>query len=177
MKKKLISDEMNAALNEQIGHEFGSSLEYVALATYFDSDNLPALAAHYYRQAEEERSHAMRIVKYVVEAGGCVEIPAIAKPRKDFQSAEEVAQFALDSEVELTKRINHLVELAIKEADYITHNFLQWFLAEQLEEVSVADTLLGIIRRAGEAHLLLVEEYLARQGALQKEPQQTLEVV
>lgn len=177
MKKKLISDEMNTALNEQIGYEFGSSLEYVSLATYFDSDNLPALAAHYYRQAEEERDHAMRIVKYVVEAGGRVEIPAVAKPRSTFQSAEEVAQFALDSEVELTKRINRLVELAIKESDYITHNFLQWFLAEQLEEVSVADTLLGIIRRAGEANLLLVEEYLSRRGALQKEPQTAPESV
>lgn len=172
MKKKMISDEMNAALNEQIGYEFGSSLEYVALATYFDSDNLPALAAHYYRQAEEERGHAMRIVKYVVEAGGRVEIPAVAKPRFEFSSAAEVAQFALDSEVELTKRINSLVELAIKESDYITHNFLQWFLAEQLEEVSVANTLLGIIQRAGETNLLLVEEYLSRWGALQREPQQ-----
>ena len=73
----LISQEMTAALNQQIGNEFSASLQYVAIAAHFDSESLPELAAHFYRQADEERAHAMRFVKYVLDAGGRVEIPTI----------------------------------------------------------------------------------------------------
>ena len=85
----LISAEMKAALTEQIGHEFAAMLQYVTIATYFESEGLPRLAQHFYRQAEEEREHAMRFVRYVVETGGEVAIPAIqqsgvgsARPRR-----------------------------------------------------------------------------------------------
>ncbi len=77
----LISTHMNAALNEQVGYEFSASLQYVAIAAYLDSESLPELARHYYHQAEEERRHALRIVKYVVDAGGRVEIPPIPQPQ------------------------------------------------------------------------------------------------
>ena len=159
----LISEKMNAALNEQVGHEFGASLQYVAIAAYFDSDNLPELAAHFYRQADEERDHAMRLVNYVVDAGGKVAIPAVPAPKSGFASAEEAVKLSVDWELTVTKQINALVDLAIKETDHTTQNFLQWFVTEQLEEVSSMERLLSMIRRAG-ANLLFVEDYLARQG-------------
>ena len=158
----LISNPMNAALNEQVGYEFGASLQYVAIAAYFDRESLPELARHYYRQAEEERAHAMRIVKYIVDAGGRVEVPAIPAPQSQFEATEGAVQKALDGEMAVTQEINALVGQAVQEKDHITQNFLQWFVAEQLEEVSSAETLLRIVQRAGEQDLLHVEEYLAR---------------
>jgi ferritin len=159
----LISHKMNDALDEQIGHEFGASLQYVAIAAYFDSDNLPELAQHFYKQADEERDHAMRFVNYIVDAGGKVVIPAVSSPKSGFASAEEAVQLSVDWEVTVTRQINALVDLAQKETDHITENFLQWFINEQLEEVSSMETLLGIIKRAG-PNLLFVEDYLTRQG-------------
>jgi ferritin len=159
----LISDKMNTALNEQIGHEFGAELQYVCIATYFDSDGLPELAQHFYRQAEEERMHAIRFVNYLVDAGGHVAIPAIPAPKNEFASAEEAVKLSVDWEVKVTKQINALVDLATKESDHISHNFLQWFVTEQLEEVSSMETLLSIVKRAG-ANLLFVEEYIMRRS-------------
>ena len=157
----LISPKMTAALNEQIGNEFGASIQYVAIAAHFDSEGLPALARHFYKQAQEEREHAMRFVKYVVDAGSAVEIPAIPAPRSRFKSAEEAVELSLQWEMTVTKQINELVDQAIRENNHITKNFLEWFVNEQLEEVSSMDTLLRMVRRAGEKGLLFVEHYLA----------------
>lgn len=157
----LISPKMTAALNEQIGNEFGASIQYVAIAAHFDTEGLPALARHFYKQAQEEREHAMRFVKYVVDAGSAVEIPAIPAPRSRFKSAEEAVELSLQWEMTVTKQINELVDQAIRENNHITKNFLEWFVNEQLEEVSSMDTLLRMVRRAGEKGLLFVEHYLA----------------
>lgn len=159
----IISTRMNGSLNEQIGHEFGASIQYVAIAGHFDCEGLPMLAKHFYRQAEEERGHAMRIVRYVVDAGGRLEIPSIPAPRASFSSAEEAVQLSLDWERKVTKQINGLVDTAIKENDHISKNFLEWFVKEQLEEMSSMDTLLRMVQRAGETGLLFVENYLAQQ--------------
>ena len=156
----LISDKMNGALNEQIGHEFGASIQYVAIAAHFDSEGLPTLARHFYKQANEEREHAMRFVKFIVDAGGRVEIPAIPATRSKFASAEDAVQLSLDQEIKVTEQINELVDLAIKQKNHITKNFLDWFVREQLEEVSSMDTLLRMIRRAGDKGILFVESYL-----------------
>ena len=159
----LISKKMNDAINEQIGNEFGASLQYVAMAAHFAAEGLTELAAHFYRQAEEERDHAMRFVHYVVDVGGRVEIPAITAPKCIFKSVEEVVKLSLDGEKSVTEHINALVELAIKSSDHITQNSLSWFIREQLEEVSSMENLLKTVRRAGETNLLYVEEHLARQ--------------
>ena len=165
----LISKKINDAINQQIGNEFGASLQYVAIATYFDGEALPQLAGHFYQQAAEERDHAMKFVKYLVDAGGQVVIPAIAGPKAKFAKAAEAVELSLEWELEVTRQINKLVELAKKESDFITDNFLQWFVSEQLEEVSSMDQLLRIIQRAGESNLLRVEEYIARKlGAAPK---------
>ncbi len=158
----LIKKKINEAINEQIGNEFSASMQYVAIAAHFDSEALPQLAAHFYSQADEERDHAMRFIKYVLDAGGRVEIPNIDAPKGNFLKAEDAVKLSLDRELEVTRQINGLVAMAKKEEDYTTDNFLQWFVKEQLEEVSSMDQLLKVIQRAGENGLLRVEEYLAR---------------
>jgi bacterioferritin B len=155
-----VSAKLNAAINAQIGHELENSNRYVAIASYFESECLFGLAKIYFKQADEEREHAMKFVKFLLEVGGDVAIPAIPSPPSEFASAEVAAQSALDSEVRTTEQIYSLVELAGAEKNYIAVNFLQWFLNEQREEISSAQTRLSVIKRAGPS-VLMVEAYLA----------------
>ena len=157
----LISKELEAAINEQIGNEFGAHLQYVSVAAYFDADALPQLADFFYRQAEEEKMHAMKFVHYIVDAGGQVRIPAIPAAKADIGSAEDAVKLALEWENEVTRQVNNLMSLAIQQNDYIGQSFLRWFVTEQLEEVSTMETLLQTVRRAKD-NLLWVEDYLAR---------------
>jgi len=162
----LISETMTAQMNEQIGHEFGASLQYVNIAAYFDDAALPVLTQHFFRQADEEREHAMKFVRYILDAGGHVAIPAIPAARHNFASAEEAVSLALEWEYTVTKQINALLDRAFSERDYVAHDFLEWFAREQLEEVSSMDTLLKMVRRSGESGLMLVENALAAGRAL-----------
>ena len=155
----LISEKINHAFNEQIGHELGNSHQYLAIATYFERESLFTLAKIYYDQSEEERKHALKFVKFILDAGGEVAIPAVAAVKSEFSSAVDAAQQALDSELNTTRQIYDLVTLATEEKNYIALNFLQWFVSEQLEEVSSAETRLAVIRRAGPS-VLMVEAYL-----------------
>ena len=163
----LISKELEQAINDQIGREFGASMQYISIASYFDADSLPELAAFFYRQAEEEKMHAMKFVNYVVDAGGQVRIPAIGSSRYDFSEARDAVQAALDWEMEVTKQINALMDLAIKQNDHIAQDFLRWFVTEQLEEVSTMETLLKVVQRAG-TNVLWVEDFLARNPIVQE---------
>ena len=162
----MISEALNAQMNQQIGHEFGASLQSVNIAAYFDDAGLPVLTQHFFRQADEEREHAMKFVRYILDAGGRVKIPAIPAPRNEFASAEEAVALALEWEYTVTKQINALLDRATGERDYVAHDFLEWFAREQLEEVSSMDTLLKMIRRSGESGLMLVENALASGRAL-----------
>ncbi|HEY8651299.1 MAG TPA: ferritin [Chthoniobacterales bacterium] len=159
----LTSKKVIDAINEQIGYEFSAELQYYAIAAHFAAEALPQLSQHFFQQAEEEKGHALRFIKYVVDAGGRVVIPAIDAPKSTFKTPEVAIKLSLDQEVKVTHQINALVELARLEKDYITINFLQWFLTEQLEEVSSMDNLLKIVQRAG-SDLLQADEYLARVG-------------
>ena len=157
----IISKKLENAINAQVGAEFAASLQYVSIAAYFDADDLPQLAAFFYRQAEEEKMHAMKFAHYVVEAGGQVRIPAIAETKYDFENAEECAQLALDWETDVTNMINNLMDIAIGDKDYISQQFLAWFVSEQLEEIATMSTLLRTIQRSSH-NILWVEDYLAR---------------
>jgi ferritin len=157
----LISEAMNKHMNEQIGHEFGASLQYVNIAAYFDDVGLPAFRDHFFKQADEEREHAMKFVRYLLDANASVEIPAIPAPSHKFASAEEAVSLALEWEKRVTKQIVALLERATSDKDYLSHDFLEWFAREQLEEVSSIDMLLKMVRRSGESGLMLVENALA----------------
>ena len=158
----LISNKMNAAINQQIGNEFGASLQYVAIASNFAGEGLMALAGHFYKQSDEERDHAMRFVHYLDDAGGKVEIPAIPAPRTSFKNVADAIRLALTHEIKVTNQINALVDLALKESDHISRDMLSWFVKEQLEEVSSMDNLLKVVQRAGESNLIHVEDYITR---------------
>ncbi|HKI02708.1 MAG TPA: ferritin [Thermoanaerobaculia bacterium] len=160
----LASDKLIEAFNQQIGNEMGASMQYIAIASYFDSETLPQLARFFYRQSEEERTHAMRFVKFINDVGGKVRIPALPAPQSEFPSAEEAVAKALSWEEEVTSQIYDLVEIAKGDKNYVGVRFLDWFVEEQLEEVSSMSDLLAVIRRAGPDRLLFVEEYLVRQG-------------
>lgn len=148
-------------MNAQIQSEFTASAQYVAIAVYFDDETLPDLAAFFYRQAEEEREHAMKFVHFMLEAGAKPVIPGLPEIRNSFDSASDAVQYALDQEVKVTNQINNLVSIAEAENDYASIQFLQWFVTEQVEEVDSMTTLLNTIKHAGGA-LLLVEDFVRR---------------
>ncbi len=156
----LISPELAAAINQQIGNEFGAGLQYVSIAAYFDSQKLQLLAKLFFEQAQEENQHAMKFVRYLLDTQGELKIPAIPQPVASFASAEAAAQAALKWEQEVTGQIKRLMDLAVSQNDYLAQGFLQSFIDEQLEEVSKMDRLLSVIRRSGERNLLMVEAYL-----------------
>jgi bacterioferritin B len=150
------------AINEQIGYEFSASQQYIAIAVYYDSETLPQLAAHFYRQAVEERNHAMMLVQYLLDADEQVVVPGVEAPKTDFNDAVEPVELALAQEKRVTEQIAGLVALAREENELVGEQFLHWFLQEQREEVSSMSDLLSLVRRAAESNLLLAEEFLAR---------------
>ena len=157
----LISKKVAAALNAQVGMEFLASLQYEGIAAWLKLEGLPRLHAHFAKQAEEERGHAHRFIKYILEAGVGLQIPAIPAPKCQFKSPVEAVQLALQHELKVTDSIMAILALAEKEGDRFTQNSLQWFIKEQLEEVSSMDELLQIVKRAGDGGLLFVEHYIA----------------
>jgi ferritin len=152
------------SLNEQIAYEFAASQQYVAIAAHYDAETLPQLAATFYRQAVEERNHAMMIVQFLLDADLPVKIPGVEEPRTDFEGPTEPVELALEQEKRVTDQITALVALAREEGHLVGEQFLHWFLQEQREEVASMADLLRIVERAGD-NLLLVEEYLARTGS------------
>jgi ferritin len=164
------SERLVAALNQQVGNEMHASLQYVAIAAYFDAENLPRLAQFFFRQAEEEREHAMKFVRFVIDIGGRLKVPAIGAPRADFAEAAEPVALSLQWEHTVTEQIYALVDIAREERNYIAQRFLDWFVNEQLEEINTMETLLSMIRRAGADNLLLVEDYVAEHDIVGQHP-------
>jgi ferritin len=158
---ELASGRLVAALNAQVGNEMHASLQYVSIAAHFDSENLPQLASFFYRQAAEERDHALKFVKFIVDVGGRVAIPAVAAPKAQFASASEAVRLSLDWERTVTDQIYALVDVAKEDGNYIAQRFLDWFVDEQLEEITLMDQLLALVERAA-GNLILVEDYLSR---------------
>ena len=159
----LANQKIVAAINEQMGNEFSAMLQYYAIAAHFAAEGLPELSAHFYRQAEEEKEHALRFIQFVIDIGARVKIPAVSSPQAHFEVAEDAVKLSLEQEEQVTTQINALVSMAKAESDYTADNFLQWFIKEQLEEVASMGQLLRVVQRAGEGNLLRVEEYLARE--------------
>ncbi|HJU48556.1 MAG TPA: ferritin [Gaiellaceae bacterium] len=151
------------ALNGQIGYEFGAAQQYIAVAVHYDDITLPRLAAHFYRQAVEERNHAMIMIQFLLDAGEKVTIPGVEAPQTAFDSVAAPVELALEQEKRVTSQIEELVKLAREEGDLVAEQFLHWFLQEQREEVSSMTSLLDIVHHAGD-NVLFVEDYLARES-------------
>jgi ferritin len=162
--KILISKELQEGFNAQIGHEFAASVQYIGIAGYFKSENLELLANLFFDQASEEIEHGMKFVNYILDTSGELCIPVIPEAKFDFTSAEEAVKAALDWEIEVTSQINALMDLAKNQNDHLAQYFLQWFIDEQLEEITKMEQLLSVVQRAGEKNLLMVEAYLIHLG-------------
>ena len=150
-------------LNEQIGHELGAHNQYVAIAVHYDAETLPRLASFFYAQALEERDHAMMMVRYLLDADAEPRIPALPAPETDFGDLVEPVALALEQERRVSEQINALAALARGDGDLSSEQFMQWFIKEQVEEVSTVSDLLRVVQRARE-NPVQAEEYLAREG-------------
>jgi len=150
------------ALNEQIANEFAASQQYVAAAVYYDAETLPRLAAFFYRQALEEREHAMMMIQYLLDVGEAVRIPDINAQQTSFADGSAPVRMALEQEQRVSDEIFALFELARDLKDYRAEHFLQWFVKEQVEEVALMSDLLNVVERSRD-NLLLAEDFIARE--------------
>jgi ferritin len=163
--KKILSkkSQFHELLQAQVGNEFSASQQYIALAVWFDNEDLPRLAAHFYKQALEERNHAMMIVQFLMDNDIPVVIPGTETPINEFKAPRDLVALALRQEQQVTDQIVALAKAAREEGDYIGEQFLQWFLKEQVEEVSSMKTLLTIMDRA-DGNMFYVETFLTRES-------------
>ena len=151
------------ALNEQIANEFAASQQYLGAAVYYDAETLPRLAHFFYRQALEEREHAMMMIQYLLDVDEPVHIPALSSVETTYSDGSEPVKMALDQERRVSDEIFALFELARNLKDYRAEQFLQWFVKEQVEEVALMGDLLNVVERSMD-NLLLAEEYIARES-------------
>jgi ferritin len=151
------------ALNEQIANEFAASQQYVGAAVYYDVETLPRLASFFYRQALEEREHAMMMVQYLLDVGSEVRIPDIKAQQTSYDDGVAPVRMALEQEKRVGEEIYALFELARETKDYRAEQFMQWFVKEQVEEVALMSDLLNVVGRSSE-NLLLAEDYIAREA-------------
>lgn len=157
-----LETKFHRLVQEQIRAEFTAAQQYVAIAVYFDGEDLPQLAKHFYGQALEERNHAMMLVRYLLDREVEVEIPGVDEVRNSFDSAVDAARLALQQERTVTEQIARLAAVARDEGDYLGEQFIQWFLKEQIEEVSQMATLVRVAERAGD-NLFHLEDFVARE--------------
>lgn len=157
----LLKQPVVDSINAQVTEEFTASAQYLAIALYFERETLPELSGFFQLQASEENLHANKLLAYINEAGGMPVISPTKTIKNDFSGVEECIQLALDQELTVTDQINHLVDVAMENNDHLTRQYLQWFVTEQLEEVSTMSDLLNIVKRAN-GDLFRVEDYLAR---------------
>jgi bacterioferritin B len=150
------------ALNEQISNEFAASQQYVGAAVYYDAETLPRLAAFFYRQAVEERNHAMIMVQYLLDTDQEVRIPDIKSQQTTYDDVSGPVKMALEQEKRVSDEIFALFKLARDQGDYPAEQFLNWFVKEQVEEVSSMTDLLNVCERAKDSPLL-IEDFLARE--------------
>lgn len=136
-------------LNDQVKYEASASLQYLAMASWADAKGYNGIAEFFYAQSEEERLHMTKLVKFINERSGTVVVPALDKPKADFKSLNELFDKFLNSEVFVTEKINHIIFECLEKKDYNVHNFMQWYVTEQLEEEAVARTLLDKLNIIG----------------------------
>ena len=159
----MAADTFVTRLNEQIGHEFAAHQQYVACAVYYDGETLPQLARFFYRQAAEERDHAMMMVQYLLDVDEEVRIPDIKGQQTKFDDDVAPVRMALEQEKVVGEEIYSLFELARETKDFRAEQFMQWFVKEQVEEVALMQDLLHVVERTKD-NLLMAEEFVAREA-------------
>jgi len=156
------ADTFVTRLNEQIGNEFAAHQQYVAIAVHYDAETLPQLARFFYRQALEERDHAMMMVQYLIDADAEVAIPGVPAPQGSFGDIVGPVALALEQEKRVTDQINALAAAAREAGDYTSEQFMQWFIKEQVEEVATMSDLLRVVERSKDDPME-IENFMARE--------------
>ncbi len=146
----MIKDKILDALNKQIKLEGDSSQLYLAMASWAEVKGLEGSANFLYAHADEERTHMLKLVKFINERGGKAFVPQIEEPKQDFASLKDVFTAILNHEIFVSESINDIVGLTLEERDYTTHNFMQWYVSEQIEEERLARTILDKLNMIGE---------------------------
>ena len=137
-------------LNDQIKYEAMASMQYLAMASWADAQGYGGITNFFYTQSEEEREHMLKLVKFMNERGGNVIIPSLEQPKDEFDSLGTLFHKFLTSEESVTEKINIIIDECLKQKDYITNNFMQWYVTEQLEEEATARTLLDKLNIIGD---------------------------
>ena len=163
----MLKDKIQKSLNAQMNFELSSSYLYLAMAAYFEGENLNGFAHWMKLQSGEEYGHAMKIYGYINQRNGRVNLAKIDAPKSEWKSASEVFSETLKHEKSVTKSINELVDVAIEEKDHATNAFLQWFVTEQVEEEATATNILNKIKLVGDNKngLFLLDRELGMRAA------------
>ena len=146
----MLHKDIEKALNDQITMEAESSQAYLAMASWAENQGLEGIAQFMYMHSDEERMHMLKLVKYVNERGGEAKVSALKEPKATYKSLKEVFKALFDHEVKVSASINELVHITLQQKDYATHNFLQWYVSEQIEEEALARTILDKINLIGD---------------------------
>lgn len=146
MIKKNILD----ALNQQVKAEATASQVYLAMASWAENKGLEGVSEFLYKHSDEERMHMLKLIKFINERGGIAKIPSLNEPKHDYQNLHELFEILLQHEMEVSAQINDIVDLTLNEKDYTTHNFLQWYVAEQIEEERLARNILDKLKLIGD---------------------------
>ncbi len=157
------SERFAAALSEQIGRELSASHQYLAVAAYYEAETYPELAKLFYTQADEERDHAMRMLRYLLESGSRPALGAVAAPRAEFGDHVEPIRIALEQERKVSVQIGGLIDIARETRDHASEVFLHWFVQEQVEEEATMEALLQVAERTRDVPMML-EDFIARGG-------------
>jgi len=144
-----MNPHVESALNDQVQKEASSSQFYLAMASWAESNGLNGTAKFMYQHSDEERFHMLKLIHFINERGGKALIPSIQQPPKEFRDLENVFELLLSHEISVTESINNLVDICLQQKDYTTHNFVQWYVSEQLEEEALARTVLDKLRLIG----------------------------
>ncbi len=144
-----MNPRVEKALNEQVVKESSSSQFYLAMASWSENNGLNGTAQFLYTHSDEERFHMLKLIKFINERGGKAIIPGITKPPVEFDNLEHVFELLLEHELAVTASINDLVDICLQEKDYTTHNFVQWYVSEQLEEEALARSILDKLKLIG----------------------------
>ena len=146
----MLSEKMQLALNKQIRIEAESSQIYLAMASWAERKGLEGTSQFMYAQSDEERMHMLKLFKYINERGGHAQVTELNAPELEFGSIKKMFETLFKHEVFVSQTINELVHISLEEKDYATHNFLQWYVAEQIEEEAQARTILDKIKLIGD---------------------------
>ena len=144
-----MNNRVEAALNDQIKKEASSSQYYLSMASWAENNGLNGTAKFMYTHADEERFHMLKLVKFVNERGGKAIITAVGQPHMEFRDLKNVFELLLEHEIGVTASINNLVDICLQEKDYTTHNFVQWYVSEQLEEEALARMMIDKLKLIG----------------------------